>query len=108
MTLQGPFAIDEVSVYVSGGAMGVYVLSSDGSEATYVGRSDVDLQQRILQSTSEGGYIAFWFDYATSPMDAYRYECELYHEYSPPDNLFHPAVPENTSWRCPVEGCEWH
>ena len=108
MTLQGPFAIDEVSVYVSGGVMGVYVLSSDGQEATYVGRSDFDLQQRILQSASEGDYVTFWFDYVTSPMDAYKYECELYHEYNPPDNLSHPVVPENANWRCPVEGCEWH
>lgn len=108
LTLNGPFPINEISQRVGGGAyMGVYVLSSDGKEATYVGRSDFDLQQRILQSASEGDYVAFWFDYATSPMDAYKYECELFHEYNPPDNAVHPAVPSDQNWRCPVAGCGW-
>lgn len=107
LALQGPFPIEEVSARVSAGVMGVYVLSSDGLEPTYVGRSDFDLQRRILQSASEGDYVAFWFDYATSPMDAYKYECELYHEYNPLDNEIHPAAPENTNWRCPEEKCEW-
>jgi hypothetical protein len=86
--------------------MGVYILSRDDRKATYVGRSDTDLQQEILQSASKGSYVVFWFDYASSPMDAYKYECELFHEYQPPDNSIHPAIPAYTNWRCPVQGCE--
>ena len=66
--------------------MGVYVLSRNGTSQSYVGRSDSDLRQRIVSSASEGNYRSFWFDYASSPMDAYKYECELYHKYNPPDN----------------------
>jgi hypothetical protein len=106
LTLNGLFTIDEVSARVESETMGVYVLSNDGKAASYVGRSDFDLQQRIMQSASESEYVAFWFDYATSPMNAYKYKCELYHKYNLPDNQVHPAVPENTNWRCPVEGCE--
>lgn len=89
------------------GCMGVYVLSKDGRTASYVGRSDSDLQRRIASSAAEGSYIHFWFDYATSPMDAYKYECELYHHYTPSDNEIHPQVPVNSNWRCPIRGCEW-
>ena len=107
MALKGPFPIDEVGSRVEPGYMGVYVLSRDGNSASYVGRSDSDLQQRILRTASEGDYAAFWYDYSSSPMDGYKYECELYHKYDPPDNQVHPAVPPYANWRCPVAGCPW-
>jgi len=107
MVLRGPYLLSEVSLRVQPASMGVYVLSRNGTEKSYVGRSDSDLQQRISNSASQGNYVAFWFDYASSPMDAYKYECELYHEYDPPDNDVHPAVPPNANWRCPIQGCPW-
>jgi hypothetical protein len=108
LALQGPYPICEVAELVEPETMGVYVLSDDGEHAAYVGRSDYDLQQRIINSAAQGSYVAFWFDYASSPTDAYKYECELYHKFEPEDNEVHPAVPENANWRCPVEGCEWN
>jgi len=105
--LQGPYPLSEASLRVLPASMGVYVLSRNGRAASYVGRSDSDLQQRIVSSASEAHYVAFWFDYASSPMDAYKYECELYHEYDPPDNEAHPAVPLGTNWRCPIPSCSW-
>jgi len=107
MALRGPYLLSEVSLRVQPASMGVYVLSRNGTEKSYVGRSDSDLQQRISNSASQGNYVAFWFDYASSPMDAYKYECELYHEYDPPDNDVHPAVPSYANWRCPIRGCPW-
>jgi len=107
MALQGPYPLSEVSLRVQPASVGVYVLSRNGKVASYVGRSDSDLQQRIINSASEGNYVAFWFDYASSPMNAYKYECELYHKYNPPENKDHPAVPPNTNWRCPIQGCPW-
>ena len=107
MGLKGPYPLSEVSFRVQPASMGVYILSRNGTEASYVGRSDFDLQQRIVSSASEGHYVAFLFDYASSPMDAYKYECELCHEYDPPDNTAHPAVPPNANWRCPIPGCPW-
>lgn len=107
MSLSGPYPISKVHDYVDSGYMGVYVLSRDGKRRTYVGRSDSDLAQRIVQSASEGDYSYFWFDYASSPMDGYKQECRLYHQFNPPDNTSHPAVPQGTNWRCPVQGCDW-
>ena len=107
MALQGPYPLYEASFRVQPSSTGVYILSRNGIVASYVGRSDSDLQQRIINSASEGDYAAFWFDYASSPMDAYKYECELYHKYDPPDNQVHPAVPPNANWRCPIRGCPW-
>ena len=106
--LQGPYPLPEASHRVQPASMGVYVLSRNRRVASYVGRSDSDLQQRIVSSASEGRYVAFWFDYASSPMGAYKYECELYHRYDPPDNTAHPAVPPGTNWRCPIPGCPWN
>lgn len=108
LALKGPFLITEVPYHVEPQTMGVYVLSrSPNGRPIYVGRSDSDLQLRIISSSSQGDYRYFWFDYASSPMDAYKYECELYHGFNPPDNSVHPAVPPNMNWRCPVQDCEW-
>jgi len=106
--LIGPYLINDVDLYVRPNSIGVYILSRDGRTVSYVGRSDTDLATRIRQSVSEGsGYRYFWFEYATSPRDAYYKECEYYHKYNPPDNTNHPAVPFGTNWRCPVIGCPW-
>ncbi len=105
--MKGPLLISEVSNYVKV-SPGAYILSRDGKVAHYVGRSDNDLLSRIKSSANEGkGYKYFWFEYTTSPMQAYYLECEWYHKYNPPDNANHPARPPGTFWRCPVPGCPW-
>jgi hypothetical protein len=104
--LRGPFSTDSVDSYVSSPSPGVYILSKDARTAAYVGRSDTDVGSRIKQYVTEG-YTHFWFEYATSPRDAYLKECEYYHKYNPPDNKNHPAVPFGTNWRCPIIGCPW-
>ena len=43
MGLSGPHPLSRVHDYVKPGYMGVYVLSRDGKERTYVGRSDAVL-----------------------------------------------------------------
>lgn len=102
------YNIEHINIYVAQNAMGVYLFSRDGNYIAYVGRSDSDINARIKSSSKEGdGYRYFWFEYATSPMDAYKKECLYYHKYNPPDNSIHPAVPPGANWRCPVEGCEW-
>lgn len=102
------YNIEYVNFYVESKSMGIYLFSRNGYTVDYVGRSDNDINARIKSSAKEGyGYKYFWFDYATSPMDAYKKECFYYHKYNPPDNSIHPAVPSGTNWRCPVDGCEW-
>lgn len=106
--LMGPYPINDVDSYVTRTSRGVYILSRDGKTVDYVGRSDTDVSSRIKQSASEEyGYTYFWFEYATSPRDAYYKECEYYHKYDPPDNTNHPGIPFGTNWRCPIIGCPW-
>jgi len=107
MGLSGPHPLSRVHDYVDPGYMGVYVLSRDGKDHTYVGRSDADLSQRLVQSAAAGEYSHFWFDYASSERDCYSKECTLYHRYNLPDNTVHPAVPPGANWRCPDKNCEW-
>lgn len=105
--LQGPFSLDYVDYHVKYISSGVYIFCNGNNRATYVGRSDLDVGDRIKKSKNEGNYSHFLFEYASSPRDAYLKECEYYHKYNPPDNSYHPAVPAGTIWRCPVSGCEW-
>lgn len=106
--MRGRYPVSEVYDRVTKISPGAYILSRDGRAAHYVGRSDEDLARRIADSQREGtGYRYFWFEYASSPMQAYYLECEWYHRYAPPDNTNHPAVPPETYWRCPVAGCSW-
>ena len=105
--LYGPFPLSEIASRVEPNSIGVYVLSRNGKHADYVGRSDSDLQARIGNSAVQGDYEFFWFGYVSSPMLAYKTECELYHEYDPPDNAIHPAAPQGTNWRCPNTSCPW-
>src|SRR5258706_539468 len=97
--MQGPYRV-QTAPQVSDTA-GAYVLSRDGRTAAYAGRSDFALGSRLQQSIREGrGYQYFWIDYARSPMEAFQLECDYYHRFTPPDNVVHPAVPPNTTWRC--------
>jgi len=106
--LMGPYQISDVDSYVTPRNQGVYILSRDGRTSDYVGRSDTDVGARIKGSASEGyGYTYFWFEYATSKKDAFNKECGYYHDYNPPDNESHPAVPFGTNWKCPIMGCPW-
>ena len=105
MTLEGPFPLSRIPDVVGG--PGVYVLSSNGSNADYVGRSDSDLRSRLGASAAEGPYSHFWVRAENSARAAFLAECELYHRYDPPDNVVYPAVPAGTNWLCPVLGCEW-
>jgi hypothetical protein len=102
--VQGPFQIQRASEVSD--APGAYILSRDGRNAHYIGRSDSHLGPRLIQSIREGfGYKFFWIQYATSAQQAFKLECDFYHRFSPPDNDIHPAVPFGAFWRCPVFGC---
>lgn len=109
--MRGPYDLDFVTDYVEVGSIGVYMLGAFGRTGLYVGRSDTDLLSRIESSAKQGWrpqrYLYFWFEYTTSPMRAYKRECELWHKWMPPDNKNHPAVPPGTNWRCPVRGCPY-
>jgi hypothetical protein len=95
MTMKGPYLLAQVSIIVAANKKGVYVLSRDGKNAHYVGKSDNDLQQRIKSSTNEGqGYNYFWFHYTTTGWQAYQSELYWYRHFWPYlDNSIEPAPP---------------
>ncbi len=93
--MYGSFPLSDVDVRVMPGELGAYILSRDGRTAHYVGRSDDDLKKRIKLSAKEGnGYKYFWFEYARTPMEAYRLECKWCDDYRPTDNTIKPALPK--------------
>jgi len=106
--VNGPYPVSQISDKIDPETIGVYMLSRGGRTVHYVGRSDSDLQKETRYSSSLSDYSHFWFEYASSPMQAYKRECVLYHYHDPVDNTNHPAVPSGTNWRCPVNGCEWN
>jgi hypothetical protein len=94
---------DRIDGNVSRTSPGVYALDSTsggGFTYSYVGRSDSDLNAR-LHSWVGGKYKYFKAAYCSSAKDAFEAECNLYHEFNPPDNSVHPARPSRTSWECP-------
>ena len=100
--------ISEIRDCVVPGTIGVYILSRDGRNVHYVGRSDSNSKGRLKRSILEGwGYRFFKVKYFNSPMRAYHQECKWWHKYNPPDNDIHPAVPRGTYWRCPIKSCDW-
>ena len=100
--LTGPYALSRATILqmVSKTSPGAYVLSRSGNTAHYVGRSDVNLRDRLLDYVNST-YQKFWFAYATSPRDAFEKECELFHDFNPLDNRIHPQRPVGCGWRCP-------
>jgi len=109
---------------VKSGQMGIYHLGyfqpGDGLDIRVlrVGRSDGDLQARLLQHAQSqlGAWDArgcsyFFFDYVDSVQEAFIGECELYHgNGNPPRNndpKQHPLQPQGVARKvlCPERNC---
>jgi hypothetical protein len=100
--LTGPGILAAVS---SNGTPGAYALGQTNTTnnafvISYVGRSDTDIAARLQNWV--GSYPQFKFGYFLSAAAAFVKECQLYHDFNPPDNKVHPARPVNENWRCPV------
>ncbi len=52
-----------------------------------------------------GTYEAFRFRFYRSTRSAFNKQCQLYHQFSPSDNLEHPTRPINTRFTCPDPSC---
>ena|SRR2546426_3460807 len=93
---------DNIDAVVMETAAGVYVLDktpTGGFTVSYVGRSDADLNKCLHDHV--GNYEFFEYAYCSSPKAAFEAECELYHDYRPPDNIVHPERTTNSGWKCP-------
>ena len=104
--LRGSFPLDEPTINkeVSNVSPGVYVLGRKEGKTfyvRYVGRAD-DMRAQLRDHI--GRYVRFKFDYANSPEDAFRKECDLYHNFRGPegklDNKNHPERPQGATWLC--------
>jgi len=84
------------------GVPGSYVLYRQGVPV-YVGRSDTDLQRRLLAHTASMRGEYFSFSTCTHALNAFSSECALYH--APPpggiENKVHPAAPPQSGALCP-------
>ena len=111
--MKGPYRLEFIADYVEPGYMGVYMLGRYTNYVHYVGRSDSDLIWEIRHAAFYRGrrYVYFWFEYTSSPMRAYKRECELWHkhggEFGRLDNQNHPAKPWYANWKCPIEDCPY-
>jgi hypothetical protein len=78
--------------YRSPGVYAVGAATQDGLLAIrYVGRADEDINRCLHDHV--GKYEAFQFEYFQTALAAYYKECDLYHDFGPPDNAVHPAKP---------------
>jgi len=105
MRLSGTLTLDKSTIQtnVKEGSIGNYWLFDETLGIRYVGRSDTDLQKRLLDHVNERPYKSFKFSYATSPKEAYYKECEQYHEHNKFGRLMnknHPDRPENMPHLC--------
>lgn len=101
-----PFTDDGVDANIRSTAPGAYALGKSSGGVfyiSYVGRSDTDLNGRLHEHV--GKYTHFKAAFFETPKDAFEKECNLYHDFGPPDNSVHPARPQGTNYRCPVPGC---
>lgn len=114
--MNGPYRLsaDTIKRVVTQKSPGGYILSRSSLDdaqrfAHYVGRSDVDVGQRLQDWVGVRNYRIFWFDYRSSAKGAFELECVLWHHYREGlDNKdVHPRVPDGQSWACPVQGCPY-
>ncbi len=103
--LYGPHTLTTVGVSnnVKGVGAGAYALGRLAADGTfyidYVGRSDDDLGARLQQHTPEK-YTHFKYGFLPSAKAAFDKECDLYHDFKPPDNKVHPARQKGANWTC--------
>lgn len=103
-----PFTEDNIKKHITKTSPGNYRLGSlnvkkKNLTVEYVGRSDVDVADRIADHLDEG-YTHFRYLYASSAKDAFEQECYDYHRFQCSANKYHPDKPDGTNYKCPVCG----
>lgn len=85
-----------------------YMSANNSFVVHYVGRSDTDLKQRLLQHLDDTKvYPYFKFSVANTVKEAYLKECKNFHDFGGEkylDNKNHPAKPEGIKEVCPYCG----
>ena len=84
------------------GWAGAYILADTPGVPRYVGRSDRDVQSRLLQHVDAGDYRFFYVEHDRTAVDAFLRECGWYHYYrNQLSNKIHPAIPRGCGSGCP-------
>lgn len=108
LNMKGPHDLNQATIAkeVASGKIGNYALGRMGSGSksntfmvNYVGRSDSDLAKRLNDHVDK--HPKFMYSYATSTDSAFKEECRNYHDFKPPSNEAHPAVPAGSDTPCP-------
>lgn len=111
-----PLNEDEINARIAENRIGNYAygyINDNGSFIVkYVGRSDTDLRTRIKHGIQEFNdnpklrYERFKFSYADSAEEAYRKECQNYHDFGGPEgslmNERHPDTPDGLNLTCSI------
>jgi hypothetical protein len=103
--LLGPYRLsfDTLRGLITRVSPGVFALGHTNLDGRFlinkVGRADDDVCARL--SNLIGTANLFKFGYFDSSEEAFKKECALYHDFSPPGNMVHPYRPIGTDWECP-------
>lgn len=95
-----------IRILIPSGTIGTYILYEINNESiclpVYIGRSDIDLRNRLMQHALN--YRAHFFEFMiqSSPENAYIVECSLYHALGNNiRNIIHPDKPNGIEILCP-------
>lgn len=103
--LLGPYrlAYDEVHKVIARKSAGTFVLGHEDYSGRFlvsmVSRSDTDIRSRLCEHI--GTATQFKFALYPTSKEAFEKECQLFHDFEPPHNIFHPSRPAGTTWECP-------
>lgn len=109
LDMNGPYQLNEKEIkkVLASTRIGNYALghmNGDKFIVNYVGRSDSDVQGRLVSWVDESPRPLFKYSYADTVREAFEKECKNYHDFSPSDNEIHPDKPEGKTYPCPVCG----
>lgn len=112
LNMEGPYTFDQSTIdkKVTKKSAGNYALGymeDNTFRVCYVGRSDSDLHGRLSSQLTEHPNKMFKFSYAGSALEAYKKECENYHDFGGSkflENDIHPDKPVILC-SCPVCNC---
>jgi len=98
-----PLAFEEVQKVISRKSAGAFALGHQDHEGRFlvslVSRSDTDVRTRLCEYI--GTANQFKFALYPSSKEAFEKECQLFHDFAPPNNILHPSRPAGTQWECP-------
>jgi hypothetical protein len=107
LSMEGPyrFNIKTINEKVTRVSPGNYVLGRRNEHGTflfsYIGRANTDLNSKLKSRAAKMDKPFFKFRYSDSAQEAFRIECENYHDYVKDGKNKHPKRPADTDWKCP-------